>query len=198
MPVGELAQKTASGVVAGGLQQLTTPEQLAQLQLIAERLARGVLSGAVRPAQFCAADRTTGAGPVGPFSEQVARAFAHELSAELTRQLGASGDGPLGQALAATSERMAAAALRGAADEPLLFSECRGPDRPSCLERRVREMSRAAGTGFSRGILQPANVWPMLAAFLLGVLVTLLVRWAWTVLQAHRVTPPRSSLPRPG
>ena len=97
-------------------------------------------------------------------------------------ELGQHGEGPLATTLANTGRTVSAAVVGSAMDElGHAFPGCKGPDALACVDRRIRQMSRAAGAGFTGGVRDVIG-WPMLAmAALVGLAVGLLAHWLWSV-----------------
>jgi len=97
-----------------------------------------------------------------------------------------AGQGRLAADLDATSERAAAAVVKGANRElDALLGDCGGQDRRACLRREVRELGREASYGFLEGIFAVRTGAAALAVFLAGALTALLARAAWAH-TAHR------------
>jgi hypothetical protein len=60
-----------------------------------------------------------------------------------------------------------------------MFPGCTGPDAAACRERRVEELTRAAGQGFSTGV-RDSLAWPIvLLAMLAGCVAGILLHRAW-------------------
>jgi hypothetical protein len=165
------AHKAAQAAVAGSLQQLSEPQQAAELRQVAA---------------------------------QVTGTATAVLTRQLERALGPDGEGPLGRSLAATTQRVTAAAIEAwTAQLEGALVPCRdAPDRARCLEEHVFALSRAAGHGFTRGVGDglPAFGWAALG-FALGLVVALVLFGSWSAIAARRapvVGGPRRGLePRP-
>jgi hypothetical protein len=160
-----------SRAARGALGEVTSPEQSARLQDLSGALARTAVENAL------GAGVEGGSIPPGSLIEattsQAASAFEQQLVRALTGDLGPTeGDGPLGLALAGTTQRLSGAATRGLVQE--LFPEC-APGEPGCLDRRANELGHRAAAGFMRGVREGVP-WMLLAGvFLAGVITVLLV-----------------------
>jgi hypothetical protein len=99
------------------------------------------------------------------------------ISRELGRQIGAHGGGPLATTVDGLTQRVAATAVRSAADELAADASCTGPDKRACANARVEELGRAAGHGVMIGALDAIRVPLLILVFALGALVALLASW---------------------
>src|SRR5262249_28700090 len=90
----------------------------------------------------------------------------------LAADLGPGGEGPLGNALAATTARMSGSATQGVL--AAFFPECAAGES-HCLDRRVAELAQETAAGAVRG-LSRAVAWLLVAgSFVAGVIATLLL-----------------------
>jgi hypothetical protein len=125
-------------------------------------------------------------GPVPVLAAQLARG----LSAELGRQLGEEGTGPLARSMSATAGQVASSMIQQSKDElGPLFPECeglQGARARGCREARVSQLSASIGGGFVRGMLQEARPVLLLLTFAGGLLVGLLLFLALSVARLHR------------
>lgn len=190
---GPFAQQVARGAVEGGLEQLSRPENLALLgEILGDATGRAML-GASRAPQSLALGGTGGAGvirtagsPTALLAQEAGRGFSIAAAAEIHRQLGPRGDGPLSQAIASTGSEISAAVLQAAGRElALLLPEC-GEDRAACAERRLGELGRATAVGFMAGVRESLGPLPLILAFALGFFVALAILWAWSLLRSVR------------
>ncbi|MGI5864181.1 MAG: hypothetical protein ACOX6T_19295 [Myxococcales bacterium] len=91
--------------------------------------------------------------PIQGLAEQAAEVFVDTFARRLIAQLGKNGQGPLADSISATGERLSGSAARGVRSElGNLFPECKGPDRPQCIERRLEALGQAASSGVARGL----------------------------------------------
>lgn len=181
----DVGRQTGMGMAEGAITQLTAPEVRAELELLVQRLVSGMLSGAVGGA----GGEGIGVGPEGSaalIAQVSARAFAQEISNELIRQLGPTGEGPLATSLAATAERMSAGAIRGALADETIFPECQGPDRTACIGQQLRDLSRQSSIGAVEGARRGLGLAGFVVAFAAGLLAALILAWAWSVWSAHQ------------
>jgi hypothetical protein len=169
---GQYMAETIGGrATQGGLNVLTSPEQVQRLQELTGEIATTAVQRAL-DAALTPAEGEHGESPIEVASGQVARAIERELTRALAADLGKGGEGPLGQALAGTTARMSGSATQGVL--AAFFPEC-SPGESHCLDRRFAELAKetAAGAvrGFSRGI-----AWLLVAgSFVAGVIATLLL-----------------------
>jgi hypothetical protein len=168
-----LAERVGRYTVRGALDELSSSEGLERVSVI--------IDAAVARAVASTAGTLSLGGPSGPghatrmsYVERMGRdsgsGFAAALSAELSRQLGPDGSGPLAMSLGSTAQHVSGSIVRGAEGELApLFPECAGEQRRACLEAEVRQLGRAASAGFMEGVFA-SSVWPAMAiAFLGGV-----------------------------
>ena len=177
-PEGEVGRPLARNTAIGLLDALSQPEQLRQLRLVAAAASAGALEGAASPTDELLEDpracveaaRTRGLGkgarpvlcaaasagnetPIEELAEQAAVVFVDTFTRKLIAQLGRNGQGPLADSVAATGERISGSAARGVrAELGNLFPECKGPERPRCIERRLEALGRAATSGVAKGL----------------------------------------------
>jgi hypothetical protein len=174
VPEGELGRQLARNTAIGLVETLSEPEQLRRLRVVMRTVGAGVLEGAASPRDeplacmdapwaqrlsFMAPARQRAAGseeaPFETLAEQAAEAFVDTFTRRLIAQLGRGGQGPLSDSMAATGERLSGSAVKGMrAEFGNLFPECRGSDRPQCIERRLEALGRAASSGISQGLTQ--------------------------------------------
>lgn len=168
-----LTERVGRETVDGALDELSSPEGLERMSVI--------IDAAVARAVATTAGTLSLGGPSGQghatsmsYVERMGRdsgsGFAAALSAELSRQLGADGSGPLATSLGFTAQHVSGSVVRGAEGElAALFPECTGDQRRACLEAEVRQLGRAASAGFMEGVFA-SSAWPAMAiAFFGGV-----------------------------
>jgi hypothetical protein len=146
-----MGQRAAAGVI----EALDEPEQRERIQRLIDDSVRQTVRAAFE------------AAPVEELAEQIARAATAAAMNQVALALGP--DGRLGASLIATSGRATAAAVDGAL----------GSVRGQLDQRRIQELTRAAGQGFSMG-LRDALAWPVvLVSLLAGCLAGILGHRAW-------------------
>jgi hypothetical protein len=106
----------------------------------------------------------------------------------LAEDLGADADGPLAQSIAALAERSATLATRGAMTT--LLAGC-DPQNPTCLDRRVSDLSTRAAVAFVDGVKQSLRSVALVIAFLAGAATVLVLGLLWFL--ARRTTDPSGS-----
>ncbi|WNG14196.1 hypothetical protein [Cystobacter fuscus] len=186
-----LMRGTAGQMTRGALDALITGEPPPKAQQVEENPG-GVASGGGAAGGGAAASTGTGGsglggrGPVSVLSAQLARG----LSAELERQLGADGSGPLARSMSAAAGQVAASVIQQSKDEfGPLFPECQGLEGEAargCGEARVSQLSESVGGGLVRGMFKAAQPVLLIVAFGGGLLVGLLVFLALSVARIHR------------
>ena len=165
---GPAFERAGRGVAKGALAQLSSPAEIAQLRLVAREAAAAALRG------IASADGPDRESVIASISDQAARGAAQAM----TRELGPDGDGPLGQSIHATVERVSASVVRGLKGEGRLFPECTGADRQRCIDTRLEGMSRAAARGVRDGLRGLIALPALLLSFLLGAGLALAISWA--------------------
>jgi hypothetical protein len=161
----------------------------------AGEITRGALEGLTEPGAGGAVASTGtggsgpgpgGLGPVPSLASQVTRAF----SAELERQLGPDGTGPLAQSLSATAGQVASSMIQQSRNElGTLFPECgglQGKEARACRDTQVSQLGASFSRGAAQGLLQAVRPWLLLLTFAGGLIVGLLVFLAISVARANR------------
>jgi hypothetical protein len=171
----------------------------------AEEITRGALEGLSRPEPggAMAASGTGGAGPgpgpggrgpVPSLASQITQAF----SAELERQLGPEGTGPLARSLSATAGQVAVSVVQQSRDElGTLFPECgglQGEEARACRDTRLAQLGASFSRGAAQGLVQAVRPWLLLLTFAGGLLVGLLLFLALSVARVPREPAPRTGL----
>ncbi len=167
-------ERMGRGVVSGSMEMLSTPEVRRQLAASVEvAVTSAIQSLATAPTQG-GLEPGSGMGGSGEtetalqqIADQLATRFATTFSGELQRQLGAQGEGPLGQSLSVGTGQVTDSVLRGlaapAACEP-------GQSTADCLKQATFQMGRSASQGAVRGAIDEAPWLWILPLFLVGVL----------------------------
>jgi hypothetical protein len=218
-------QDLASNITKGTMAALDQPETREQLGRVVDFTMRSAVGSAMNaftrpqwgpkrlgdsmfgfPAGGLGPGAPPGGTPVGPISPAVAlsgrmaEGFTLGMSRQLQIELGPNGQGPLGQTMAGVLREATQAAIGGAVHE-LAPSDCAGVDSKECAERRVRDLSRSAAKGFVDGLGISLQVPLLVAAFLAGVIgslvVFLLLRLRRPVLIATDAGPIRRMPPNP-
>ncbi len=175
---GIIAERNTKAAVRGMLDELSTPERQAQLsKMIAATMSQALRSMA-HPSPASSGTGGSGGGggsaalPIEDMSAQLAKGITGALSRQLQAELGKDGSGPLATAMAASTERMTAAATAGMRKElEGLTGPCSDPEPRKCLEREVHELGKAAFSGALEGIRIPLLV----LIFMLGFVACLLL-----------------------
>jgi len=175
-------QAAGERAMTGAVEALSNPEQQARIQ--------AMIAAAVKEAVTAALGTATGGAPADPASEspiemaasQAAETAAAAAVARVIEELGADGEGPLGRSLAATSQKVAAAAVGGGLGAAALhLPGCQAGQEQACFERFTTELARAAAAGVVLGARDTLG-WPfLLLAFVAGALAALLVIWIWSL-----------------
>ena len=167
----------------GALTALDQPEQREQIRRMVDESVRqavtSAFSAAVTGPEAVADDGAQ--GPVSPaelLAGQLARAATDSAMREVAAALGPHG--ALSASLAEAGGRVSATVLDTAtARLGEIFPGCSGPDAQSCREQRLRDLTRAAGAGFSLGVRDVLG-WPIVVmATLIGMVVGAAGHRAW-------------------
>ncbi len=131
----------------------------------------------------------SGLAPRGPMP-LLASQLAQGLSAELGRQLGEDGTGPLARSMSAAAGQVASSLIQQSRSElGALFPECAGMDGERarrCQEARLAGLSESIGGGVARGMFQAAQPVLLVLAFGGGLILGLLVFLALSVARLRR------------
>jgi hypothetical protein len=198
-------QSLASNIVKGATAELDKPETREQIGRIVESTMRSAIGSALgeftnpqwgnqrwgnqrwddQPRGF-RMGQTTGSptpaamgplaqlGPIGALGGKMAEGFTLGMSRQLQVELGPNGQGPLGQTMAGVMREATQAAISGATQE-LVPADCVGLDSRECADRRVRDLSRSAATGFVDGLGAALRIPLLAAAFGAGLVVALII-----------------------
>jgi hypothetical protein len=194
---------TGRYVVEGALTELTSEDGLAKLGQVTEATVTHLFEAALRSPPGAAggpgAFGPTGSGAGGGsylsrMAHMSAAAFGAAFSAEVERQLGSDGRGPLSRSIGATARQVSSSVVSGIdAELSSMFPGCTGADRSACLQATARDLGAAASEGFVEGLLRAAAWRVLVLAFVLGILAALaaqatwaLLRWAWRRPPARR------------
>ncbi|RKH89912.1 hypothetical protein D7Y21_08800 [Corallococcus sp. AB045] len=138
----------------------------------------------------------TGTGGSGfeTYSSTMASQVAKGLSAELERQLGPEGEGPLGQSLSATAGRMATTMVEQSRQElGSVFPECegrQGAEAVACRDAALTRLGGAFSQGVAGGLVRSFQPWLLGLAFGGGLLVGMLVFLGLSVARLRREVEP--------
>ncbi|NOK11229.1 hypothetical protein [Corallococcus exercitus] len=183
----------------------------------AEQVARGMLDAFTRPETPPTAPGAVPPGgpvanaPGGPgaglpegagtggsgsrtYSSTLASQVARGMSAELERQLGPEGEGPLGQSLSATAGRMATTLVEQSRQElGSVFPECegrQGAEAVACRDASLTRLGGAFSQGVAGGLVRSFQPWLLGLAFGGGLLVGMLVFLGLSVARLRRELEP--------
>lgn len=144
--------------------------------------------------------RGVGGSGLGTTSSALASEIVRGLSAELERQLGSGGEGPLGQSLSATAGRVASTMVQQSRDElGALFPECgglQGAEARACRDAQVARLGESFTRGATLGVVQALRPWLLVLTFAGGLLVGLLVFLSVSMVRANRDSGRRAGAPR--
>ncbi len=169
-----VGRQTTSGALAELQEQVGAEPGQRPAEAVARRATNGVIDELSEPEQKERMDA---------LMANAADSLRGALTRGLTGDLGTDGDGPLAQSLAATAERSAASAAHGAMTTMLAGCD---PEDPTCLDRRVTDLSTRAAVAFVDGVKHSLGLAALAIAFgagaasvlLLGVLWRLARRWS--------------------
>jgi hypothetical protein len=186
-PTKQAARVAGHRAVAGALEEIDDPKQRERIRRAVDEAVSQAVASALATAigRHPAAKAATpggapgGQSPAEVLAGQIARAAAANAIRKLTIELG--DEGRLGTTLAGAGQRLSASVVEGASTKLAdLVPGCSGPDAPACRERRLRELTHAAGAGFSSGIRDTLG-WPLLiVAAALGGLAGASAHRLWT------------------
>jgi len=169
----DASRRTASEITRGALEGLTYPEAPPPTEPGGGAMASTGTGG-------------SGLGPVPSLASQVVRAF----SAELERQLGPDGTGPLAQSLSATAGEVASSVVQQSRNElGTLFPECgglQGEEARACRDTQLARLGSSFSRGAAEGMVQAFRPWLLLLTFAGGLIVGLLMFLAMSVARANR------------
>jgi hypothetical protein len=198
-----VARNIGDSTTQGALEAIREDkEKFAQQEEEASRrtageITRGALEGLIYPeapsptdpgggARASTGTGGSGLGPVPSLASQVARAF----SAELERQLGPDGTGPLAQSLSATAGQVASSVVQQSRDElGTLFPECgglQGEEARACRDEQLARLGSSFSRGAAEGMVQAFRPWLLLLTFGGGLIVGLLMFLAMSMARANR------------
>src|SRR5581483_11859962 len=140
-------------------------------ETVARRATRGIVDELNQPAQRDRIDQVMTSAADG---------FRGAMTEGLTDDLGADADGPVAQSIVALAERSAARATRGAMTT--LLASC-DPQSPTCLDRRVSDLSTRAAVAFVDGVKQSLRSVALAIAFLAGAATVLVLAVIWRLLR---------------
>jgi hypothetical protein len=172
------AHRVGSQSTAGALAEINRhvepePGQTAA-ETVARRATRGIVDELNQPAQKQRLDEVMA---------NAADGFRGALSEGITGDLGTDADGPLAQSIVALAERSAARAAHGAMTTMLAGCD---PQNPTCLDRRVTELSTRAAAAFVDGVKQSLRNVVLVTAFLAGAATVLFLSALWRLARRSR------------
>jgi hypothetical protein len=172
------AHHVGSRSTAGAIAELNRhvepePGQTAA-ETVARRATRGIVDELNQPQQRERIDEVMASAADG---------FRGALSDGITGDLGAEADGPLAQSIVALAERSAARATHGAMTTMLAGCD---PQNPTCLDRRVTELSTRAAAAFVDGVKQSLRNVVIVTAFLAGAMTVLILGALWRLARRSR------------
>jgi hypothetical protein len=136
------------------------------LQEGARKVSRGFVQGAHDARQeLFDAERDAG------------RAVSRGALGETRDQLGADGNGPLARSMAGAGERLAAAAVHGAAQELVReLPACQGRSREACMRHYVEQYAYISSRSAARGAADGSSPWTTttMISFAAGLVVGLI------------------------
>lgn len=140
-----------------------------------EALSRGLLEGVSRNEDAIVRLLSESAGAAG---KALTRASGGELLQQLTVNF--EENAPLSQALTTSAERATSALVRGvAAGIAAEVGDCSSNDPASCKDDFVRRLSRSAAMGATEGVGRKLEIWELLLATALGVVLAVVGHWVW-------------------
>lgn len=217
---GAIARDVAKQGTEGALESIhkpKTPEDQATDDAVArheaEQVARGMLDVVTRPETpptapgdappggpvarapaSASGGAGTGGSGFGTYSSTLASQVARGLSAELERQLGPEGEGPLGQSLSVTAGRMATTMVEQSRQElGSVFPECegrQGAEAEACRDAALTRLGGAFSQGVAGGLVRSLQPWLLGLAFGGGLLVGMLVFLSLSVARLRREVEP--------
>jgi hypothetical protein len=172
------AHQVGSRSTAGALAEINRhvepePGQTAA-ETVARRATRGIVDELNQPPQKQRIDEVMASAADG---------FRGALSEGITGDLGADADGPLAESIVALAERSATRAAHGAMTT--LLAGC-DPQNPTCLDRRVTELSTRAAAAFVDGVKHSLRNVVIVTAFLAGAATVLVLGILWRLAKRSR------------
>jgi hypothetical protein len=164
--VQKASKEAAKGLVKGIEQEIQSPQIVEGAKQVTKGMVDGVANAVPLVASQVTNQANTNRKALGNVARQVTSDAASGMLGatvkEVTRALGPKADGPLADTLTATSERLTSANVRA------LVAELK-PD-PATYEKLSAAMVRGAVSEMNFNF----SVWPLVLAFVLGGLSTLL------------------------
>lgn len=167
------SQSTAGAIAEINRHVEPEPGQTAA-ETVARRATRGIVDELNQPQQREQIDEVMSSAADG---------FRDAMTAGLTDDLGANAGGPLAQSLVALAERSATHATQGAMTA--LLATC-DPQSPTCLDRRVSDLSNRAAVAFVDGVKQSLRSVALAISFLAGAATVLVLGTLWWLLRRTR------------
>jgi hypothetical protein len=160
------SQSTAGALAAINRHVEPEPGQTAA-ETVARRATRGIVDELSQPSQRERIDEVV---------TNAADGFRGAMTEGLTDDLGADGDGPLAQSIVALAERSATRATQGVMTT--LLAAC-DPQDPTCLDRRVADLSKSAAIAFVDGVKHSLRFPALAISFLAGAASILVLGALW-------------------
>ena len=183
-PSRQPARLIGERATIGAVTALDQPEQRERIRQMIDESVRQAVSSAFSSA-MTAPDEAAEDGAEGPVSpaEMLAAQLAHAATASAMQEVAAAlgPHGSLSASLAEAGGRVSASVIdTTTARLGEIFPGCSGPDAQSCREQRLRDLTRAAGAGFSLGVRDVLG-WPIVVmATLIGMVLGAAGHRAWT------------------
>jgi hypothetical protein len=173
-------EKTTTGAVEAMNTAVAPKEGQRPAEAVAERVVKGAVQELSDPAEVARLQAVARAA---------ADTFRTSLTEGLVRDLGQTAKGPLGDAMTAVARRASSEAVQSAVQSAvaLLTAPCDETD-PTCLDRRVADLSDRVAVSFAAGVRRSLGVPALIAAFLAGVGCVLFALGVWSVWRSWRRT----------
>jgi hypothetical protein len=183
-PNQQVARVMGERAATGALGTLDEPEQRERIRRMIDESVRQAVTAAFSTA-LTPPDQVGDDGVPRPNSpaELLAVQLAHAATASAIKEISAAlgPKGALSASLVDASGRVSASVIdTTTARLGEIFPGCSGPNAQSCREERLRELSRAAGAGFSKGVREVMALPMILMATLIGIAVGAAGHRAWT------------------
>jgi len=183
-PNQQISRVMGERMVTGAVTALDQPEQRDRIRRMVDESVRQAVTAAFStavtpPDEVAEAGDERSASPAEMLAAQLARAATASAMSQIAAALGP--DGALTASLAEAGGRVSASVIdTTTARLGEIFPGCGGADAQACREQRLRELTRAAGAGFSLGVRDVLG-WPIvIMAMLIGIAAGALGHRAWT------------------
>jgi len=162
-----MGSQTTSGALSELERQVAPEPGQRPAETVARRATRGVIGELNEPEQKKRMDAVM---------TNAADSLRGALTQGLTDDLGDDGEGPLAQSITALAERSAARAAQGAMTAMLAGCD---PETPTCIDRRVADLSTRAAVAFIDGVKRSLGFAALAIAFLAGAATVLVLGVLW-------------------